>query len=402
MIELIGTTLTQNLRKPARLLIIDDEPNVLSVLYSLLSEQYDCKTAACAAEALEYLKREHYDLVLSDIMMPGMSGLELLEKIRQLCPETVVILISGNLNIQSAIEAMRRGAFDYVTKPFNLSDVEIAVQRAMRHQSLLKANQQYEQHLEDLVSLRTHELSIANVNLNTTLDKLYLNYRATLRALAAALEARDVETKGHSERVVAYCMRLGKQLKLSDRDLITLEHGALLHDIGKIGVPDGILLKRGALTDEEWAYMRRHVDYGAQILRGIDFLEGASQIVAQHHERYDGAGYPNRLEGDMICLGARIFAVADAVDAITSDRPYRSARGFDDAAEELIKCAGSHFDPAIVSAFAAVSIDTWSEIRQLSIEPALSVKGSASGRDIRYSALSTAADRLTGEWSRER
>jgi putative nucleotidyltransferase with HDIG domain len=296
---------------------------------------------------------------------------------------------------------MRRGAFDYVTKPFNLSDVEIAVQRAMRHQSLLKANQQYEQHLEDLVSLRTHELSIANVNLNTTLDKLYLNYRATLRALAAALEARDVETKGHSERVVAYCMRLGKQLKLSDRDLITLEHGALLHDIGKIGVPDGILLKRGALTDEEWSYMRRHVDYGAQILRGIDFLEGASQIVAQHHERYDGAGYPNHLEGDMICLGARIFAVADAVDAITSDRPYRSARGFDDAADELIKCAGSHFDPAIVSAFAAVKIDTWREIRQLSIEPALSVKGSASGRDISYSTLSTAGDRLTGEWSRE-
>src|SRR5262249_50249612 len=154
-----------------------------------------------------------------------------------------------------------------------------------------------------------------------------------MRALAAALEARDVETRGHSERVVAYCMRLGKQLELSSGEMISLEHGALLHDIGKIGVPDSILLKRGALTDEEWKHMRRHVEYGAKILRGIDFLNGASKIVSQHHERYDGSGYPNKLEGDLICQGARIFAVADAVDAITSNRPYRQARPFEAAAD---------------------------------------------------------------------
>src|SRR5262252_9115642 len=317
----------------ARILIIDDEPNILSVLHSLLADDYDCKAATSATEALEYLKEENYDLVLSDIMMPGMSGLELLEEISRLNRDTVVVLISGNLNIQSAIEAMRRGAFDYVTKPFNLSDVETAVSRGLKHHRLLKANQQYEHHLEDLVHLRTNELTIANSNLNTTLEKLYLNYRATLRALAAALEARDVETKGHSERVVSYCLRLGKQIGLNDRDMVTLEHGALLHDIGKIGVPDGILLKRGALTEEEWLHMRRHVEYGAQIIRGIDFLEGATEIVAQHHERYNGTGYPSQLEGDDICLGARIFAVADAVDAMTSDRPYRAARSFDDAAE---------------------------------------------------------------------
>lgn len=301
MTGLIGAPHNLTQMRVAKVLIVDDEPNVLSVLYSLLSTMHHCKTAASAGEALEYLREKTFDLVLSDIMMPGISGLDLLADITRFTRDTVIILISGNLNIQSAIEAMRRGAFDYVTKPFDLSEVETAVARALRHHSLLKPNHQYEQHLEQLVSLRTSELTIANTNINTTLEKLYLNYRATLRALAAALEARDVETKGHADRVVSYCVRLGKQIGLSDRELITLENGALLHDIGKIGVPDGILLKRGALTDDEWLYMRRHVEYGAQILRGIDFLDGASEIVAQHHERYDGSGYPNRKEGDHIC-----------------------------------------------------------------------------------------------------
>jgi putative nucleotidyltransferase with HDIG domain len=382
----------------ARILIIDDEPNILSVLNSLLSEQYECKTATSAAEALEYLKEETYNLVLSDIMMPGMSGLELLEDISRLCRETVVVLISGNLNIQSAIEAMRRGAFDYITKPFNLDDVETSVQRALRHQLLVKANRQYEQHLEELVSQRTNELSLANVNLNVTLERLYVNYRSTLRALAAALEARDVETRGHSERVVAYCMRLGKQLGLTGREIIALEHGALLHDIGKIGVPDAILLKRGALTEDEWKHMRRHVDYGAQILHGIEFLEGASKIVAQHHERYDGSGYPTGLSGDLITQGARIFAVADAVDAITSDRPYRASRPFDAAADELYRCSGTHFDPVIVRAFTEVPIDSWREIRQLTSEPGLAVQDPKTGQEIRYSLMTMNGDQIAGKW----
>ena len=390
--------LSQN--RTAKILIIDDEPSVLSVLKSLLSRVHDCKTATSAVEAIEYLKEEAYDLVLSDIMMPGMSGLELLAEITKRSRDTVVILISGNLNIQSAIEAMRRGAFDYVTKPFNLSDVETAVERGLRHHWLLKANQQYEHHLEHLVDLRTNELTIANTNLNSTLEKLYLNYRATLRALAAALEARDVETKGHSERVVSYCLRLGKQIGLDDRRLITLENGALLHDIGKIGVPDGILLKRGALTEEEWSHMRRHVEYGAEIIRGIDFLEGASEIVAQHHERYNGSGYPRGKEGDQICLGARIFAVADAVDAMTSDRPYRSARSFEDAADELIRCSGAHFDPFVVNAFTTVPIDAWREIRQLSTEPGLILKDEKTGAELRYSVLTMSGDRAIGQWRR--
>jgi putative nucleotidyltransferase with HDIG domain len=381
-----------------RILIIDDEPNILSVLYSLLSDHYECKTATSAGEALSYLKEEAFELVLSDIMMPGMNGLELLEEITRLCRETVVVLISGNLSIQSAIEAMRRGAFDYVTKPFNLDDVEASVQRALRHQLLLKANRQYEQHLEELVGQRTNELSLANVNLNLTLERLYVNYRATLKALAAALEARDAETRGHSERVVAYCIRLGKQLGLAGRDIIALEHGALLHDIGKIGVPDAILLKRGSLTEEEWRHMRRHVEFGAQILEGIEFLQDASKIVAQHHERFDGSGYPRGLTGDTITLGARIFAVADAVDAITSDRPYRQSKPFEAAAEELFHCSGSHFDPTVVRAFSEVPMDSWREIRVVANEPGISVQDHRTGREIRYSLLSKEGDKISGKW----
>ncbi|PYP87117.1 MAG: two-component system response regulator [Blastocatellia bacterium AA13] len=399
MANLIAAPLTSSGLRTAKILIIDDETNVLSVLDSLLSEQYECKTATSAAEALEYLKEESYDLVLSDIMMPGMSGLELLEEISRQARDTVVVLISGNLNIQSAIEAMRRGAFDYVTKPFNISEVETAVQRALRHRLLIKANRQYEQHLEELVSLRTNELSMANVNLNLTLERLYINYRATLQSLAAALEARDVETRGHSDRVVAYCMRIGKYLGLTGREMIALEHGALLHDIGKIGVPDAILLKRGSLTDEEWAHMRRHVEFGSQILCGIDFLEGASQIVSQHHERFNGGGYPRGLGGDQICLGARIFAVADAVDAITSDRPYRKARPFEAAAEELLKCAGAHFDPDIVDTFTQIPMDSWREIRQLATEPGLVVQEAATGKALEFSFLKVDADRIARKWA---
>lgn len=381
--------------EPAKILIIDDEPNVLSVLYSLLSDKYKCRTATSAVEALEYLKWEEPDLVLSDIMMPGMTGLELLEEITQFSQEIVVILISGNLNIQSAIEAMRRGAFDYVTKPFNLSDVETAVERALRHHRVLQANKLYEQHLEELVNIRTNELSEANTNLNATLEKLYLNYRATLKALAAALEARDVETRGHSDRVVAYCIRLGRQLNLNDKDMIALECGALLHDIGKIGVPDAILFKPGPLSDEEWVKMRRHVSYGAQILRGIDFLEGAAKVVAQHHEKFDGSGYPRKLVGDEIYIGARIFAVADAIDAFTSDRPYRAGRSFEEAVEELERCSNQHFDPMVVEAFKEVSLSEWREIRQRVNEPESNYPNIGLDRRVIYSVLSAGSGNLS-------
>src|SRR5689334_19709448 len=381
--------------RPARILIIDDEPNVLSVLYTLLCSRYECRTATSALEALGYLNEETYDLVLSDIMMPGMTGLELLSEITTLNPHTVVVLISGNLNIQSAIEAMRRGAYDYVTKPFDLTDVEAAVERALRHHRLLKSNYLYEQRLQELVHLRTNELTVANASLNQTLEKLFMNYRATLRALATALEARDVETKGHSDRVVAFSLELGRKLGLSASELIALEQGALLHDIGKIGVRDSILLKRGPLTADEWVEMREHINHGLRIISGIDFLKGAAPVVGQHHEKFNGSGYPHGLSGEQIHINARIFAVADAVDAITSDRPYHQARSFEDAVDELLRCAGTHFDPEIVKLFLSMPLAAWRELRKRAAEPAR-LKDAPTDATLDFNVLRITSDRLSG------
>ncbi|MGH9829569.1 MAG: HD-GYP domain-containing protein, partial [Blastocatellia bacterium] len=244
-----------------------------------------------------------------------------------------------------------------------LPHVMVSVERALRYQALVMAKHNYEKSLEETVRLRTAELRSLNDSLNGMLETLYTNYRCTLRALAGILEARDIETRGHSDRVVAHSLRLGVELGLTHRDLIALEQGALLHDIGKIGVCDSILLKNGPLTEDEWTKMRDHVRFGLGIIDGIDFLAGARHVVGQHHEKYDGSGYPNRLRGEMIHLHSRIFAVADAFDAITSDRPYRAAQTYAAARAEIVAHSGKHFDPKIVKAFLGIPEREWTEIK---------------------------------------
>lgn len=349
--------------KETSVLIIDDEEPIRRLLAACLGSEYMCTCAATAEEATELLGATKFHLILTDIMMPGASGLDFCQLVQKLCPETAVIVVSGMTDITFAVEAMRQGAFDYLTKPFDLNQVQMAADRALRYQALMEAKRHYEHSLEETVRVRTSELRSLNERLNGMLEALYTNYRATLRALAGALEARDVETRGHSDRVVAYCLRLGKELGLSHTELIALEQGALLHDIGKIGVPDGILLKKGALTDHEWTEMRAHVGYGLRIIDGIDFLSGARPIVGQHHEKFDGGGYPSRLKREEIHINARIFAVADAFDAITSDRPYRAARPYAAARAEIIANSGTHFDPMVVRAFINISEAEWSDIR---------------------------------------
>ena len=351
--------------KDVSILIIDDEEPIRRLLALYLSEDYTCITAASADEATALLAVSSFNLVITDITMPGTSGIELCQHIHQAYPDTVVIMVSGMTDINCAIEAMRQGAFDYVVKPFDLTHVLMSVERAIRYQVLIAAKRHYEQSLEETVRLRTAELRSMNENLNQMLEALYQNYRATLRALAGALEARDFETAGHSDRVVAYSLRLGRELGLSHRELIGLEQGALLHDIGKIGVRDSILLKRGTLTENEWGEMREHINHGLRIIGGIDFLSGAAPVVGEHHEKYDGSGYPSGLLGEKIHINARIFAVADAFDAITSDRPYRKSAPYADARDEIVANEGRHFDPAVVRAFLAVPETEWSEIRKI-------------------------------------
>ncbi|MDQ1729519.1 MAG: cyclic di-GMP phosphodiesterase [Pyrinomonadaceae bacterium] len=343
-----------------RVLIVDDEAEITSILADLFEDSYDCTTAGSAEAALGLLAANDYELVISDITMPGMSGLDMIPHVREHWPNSVVVMISGMQTVESAIDALRLGAFDYVMKPFDLRQVEAVVSRALEHQDLIVAKQRYEDHLEELVEQRTIELDQA-------LNSLEDAYRSTLKALTAALETRDLETHGHSERVVSYSMRLGRAYGLEGRHIKALEFGSLLHDIGKIGVPDLILRKPAKLSPEEWVLMRQHPLHGQQILRGIHFLEGAARVVAQHHEKWDGSGYPIGLSGEDIDICARIFSVADAFDAITSDRVYRQGKPYEAAAEELDAWSGKQFDPKVVEAFHRVPPSDWDELREQSL-----------------------------------
>lgn len=344
----------------SRILIVDDEAEITAIVSDLFEGQYDCTTAGSAEEALGLLAGREFELVVSDITMPGMSGLDMIPHIRRGSPNTVVVMISGMQTMESAIDALRLGAFDYVMKPFDLRQVEAVVKRALEHQDLIVAKQRYEDQLEELVEQRTAELDRA-------LNSLEDAYRSTLKALTAALETRDLETSGHSERVVTYSLRLGREYGLSGALTKSLEFGSLLHDIGKIGVPDLILRKPAKLTPEEWVLMRQHPVHGQQILRGIEFLEGAARVVAQHHEKWDGSGYPLGLSGEDIDICARIFSVADAFDAITSDRVYRKGKPYQAAADELNAWAGKQFDPKVVEAFHRVPREDWQELHEQSL-----------------------------------
>jgi len=345
-----------------RILIVDDEVEITEILADLLSEDYECLRAASAEEALTRLTESEFQLVISDITMPGMSGLDMIPHVKDLSPDTVVVMISGMQTVESAIGALRLGAFDYLMKPFDLRQVEAVVKRALEHHELVVAKQRYENHLEELVEQRTVELDKA-------LNSLEGAYRSTLKALTAALETRDSETHGHSERVVSYSLRLGREYGLSSVEMKALEFGSLLHDIGKIGVPDSILRKPAKLTEEEWVRMREHPLHGQQILRGIEFLEGAARVVAQHHEKWDGTGYPLGLHDEEIDINARIFAVADAFDAITSDRVYRRGKPYEAASQELDDWAGRQFDPKVVEAFHRVPKEDWEELHRQSLMP---------------------------------
>ena len=345
-----------------RILIVDDEVEITEILADLLSEGYDCARAGSAEEALARLQQGDFQLVISDITMPGMSGLDMIPHVKDLAPDTVVVMISGMQTVESAIGALRLGAFDYLMKPFDLRQVEAVVKRALEHYELVVAKQRYENHLEELVEQRTAELDRA-------LNSLEDSYRSTLKALTAALETRDSETHGHSERVVSYSLRLGREYGLNSEEMKALEFGSLLHDIGKIGVPDSILRKPAKLTEEEWVRMREHPVHGQQILRGIEFLQGASRVVAQHHEQWNGSGYPLGLQKEEIDINARIFAVADAFDAITSDRVYRRGKSYEAAARELDDWAGRQFDPKVVAAFHRVPKEDWEELHRQSLLP---------------------------------
>jgi putative two-component system response regulator len=356
MIELHSSPM-EALCRLTRILIVDDEAVIREILVRKLAALgYSCDCCEGGAEALAKLESDDYDLLLSDVMMPGMGGVTLLKEALRVRPELAVILVTSVVDLELAVEAIKHGAYDYITKPFSLEEVSISVSRALEKRRLLIENRNYQRTLEEQVACRTQQLKEA-------LEILRQTYHSTLIALGTALDSRDAGTAGHSLRVTLYTASLARSLGLAAEELRVVQQGAALHDIGKIGVPDGLLRKPEALTADEWVLMRKHPMIGYRILSGSKYLQAAAQLVLHHHERYDGTGYPAGLKGEAICLGARIFSVADTLDCMTSHRPFQPAATFEAASDEIIRGAGRQFDPKVVDVFRSVPLHEWKTLR---------------------------------------
>jgi putative nucleotidyltransferase with HDIG domain len=310
----------------------------------------------CAEALLRFSVPNSFEVVVLDIMRGDSEGLVLLDKLRKMQPDVPVIMISGVQDIAVAISAMKKGAFDYLLKPISSEELLNTISRAFEHRDLGHRDTLHRQSLELLVEARTEMLRRAIADLERSYD-------ITLEALGNALDLKDAETEGHSKRVTAYSIVLARAMGLDAAEVKIIARGAFLHDIGKMAIPDAILSKPGKLTPEEQAVMREHCVRGYTILAKIPFLEKAAEIVFSHQEHYDGSGYSRGLKGDQIPLGARIFSVADALDAITSDRPYRKAQSFSDARREIERCSGSQFDPSIVAVYLTFPDHLWEDLR---------------------------------------
>jgi putative nucleotidyltransferase with HDIG domain len=344
-------------RRAARILVVDDELQVRTMIGASLERQgYDVQLAGSGHEAMEALEKNVFDLVLTDIVMQDGNGITLLERMRIQQPNLPVVMVTAIHDISVAIDSMRRGAYDYLLKPFEREHLMSTVERALSHRQALQESQNYQQNLEQVVLARTEMLRQA-------MEDLEHSYDVTLEALGDALDLKDSETEGHSKRVTAYTIALARAMGISPAEIKVIARGAFLHDIGKMAIPDHILRKAGKLTPGEQHVMREHCSRGYHMLRKIPFLSGAAEIVFAHQEHYSGSGYPNGSRGAEIPIGARIFAVADALDAITSDRPYRTARTFDAAREEILRCSGTQFDPSVVEVFLKIPNELWHELR---------------------------------------
>jgi putative nucleotidyltransferase with HDIG domain len=344
-------------RKTSRILVVDDETQVRAMMGSTLERQgYEVQLASSGREALETLEMANFDLVLTDIVMQDVNGIALLEQIHANHPNLPVVMVTAIHDISVAIDSMRRGAYDYLLKPFEREHLLNTVRRAMDHRHALEENHNYQQSLEQMVRARTEMLRHA-------MEDLEHSYDVTLEALGDALDLKDSETEGHSKRVTAYTIALARAIGIAPAEIKVIARGAFLHDVGKMAIPDDILRKPGKLTPDEQDVMREHCARGYNMLKKIPFLAGAAEIVYCHQEHYDGSGYPRGIRGREIPIGARIFAVADTLDAITSDRPYRQARSFDAAREEILRCSGSQFDPTVVEVFLKIPNELWQELR---------------------------------------
>jgi putative nucleotidyltransferase with HDIG domain len=342
----------------AHILVVDDEEAIREVVSTMLeSRGYHCTALSNGRAAQEFVRKQTPDLVLSDMIMPEMDGIQLLDWLRGFDPEIPVIMVTAIHDISTALQAIRRGAYDYILKPFEKDQLFHAVGRAWQHRQLVTENKNYQINLQQEVEKKTAELTAA-------LELLTQSYDDTLEALGSALDLKDAETEGHSQRVTRYTILIAKTVPVPLHYLEVLARAAFLHDIGKMAIPDKILRKPGPLDDSEKLIMKTHCDIGYNMLTRIPFLREAAEIVLAHQEFFNGTGYPRGLRGEQIPLGARIFSIADALDAMLSDRPYRNALPMSHAREEIRRCAGTQFDPKIVEVFLSIPENHWIELRE--------------------------------------
>jgi response regulator RpfG family c-di-GMP phosphodiesterase len=368
-----------------RVLIVDDDELILKALSRILeSAGYDPRCYLSPEQALAALDADQPVVVISDYMMPGIDGITLLKQIRERVPGAVRILCTAAEDFRVALQAVNSGeVFRIISKPWHQQELLATVNQAAEASRLRRENER----LSGEVQRQNGQLREINLRLE---EMVRHRTQALLEGLIAALDYRDAETQWHSRRVSLYARRLAQAMGIHEPELTTIEHGALLHDIGKIGVRDRVLLKPGPLDKEEWTEMKRHPELGWALLQRVDYLRPASTIVLQHQEKWDGSGYPSGLKAEEIVVGARIFHVVDTLDAMTSDRPYRKARPFLDARSEISRCSGTQFDPRVTEAFLAVAAEDWERIR-LDVETVAVLSAdlaeSPPGHDELFSAL---------------
>ncbi len=330
--------------KQKHILLVDDEETILEIMEETLVDNDFKVTAVSDPQILpELIEKLDIDTVVTDIQMPKMDGITFLQLVKRYDKKLPVIMITGHADLNNLMKSFRLGAYDYLKKPFSMNELLITVTKAVEKRDLQLQIERYYDLLEEKVIEKTKELVVAN-------QKLEENLLGTILAMINGLEASDKYTRGHSERVTAISMMIGKEMGLEKETMKVLRLGSVLHDIGKLGIPHGILRAPRKLAPDEYEEMKEHPNIGVKIIRPIDLEDEVFNIVGQHHERIDGNGYPNHLKGDEISFLARIVAVADTYDAITSDRPYRAALSDETAIGEIMKYAGVQFDPEVANA----------------------------------------------------
>jgi putative two-component system response regulator len=333
---------------PVTLLVVDDEEPIRNALRKFLTQQgYEVVTAGGGEEALEVLQRQRITGMLLDVNMPGITGVELVPLVMEIEPSIALLMLTAVNDATSAALCMQRGAFDYLIKPIDLGHLGRAIHQALRRRHTLLEGQQINQWLKDEVAARVAERRLEQANQ----ERISV---ATLEALVNALEAKDPYLRGHSARVADLSAMVAAQMGQNDEQIETVRTGGRLHDIGKIGIREEILNKQGPLTKEEFEHVKQHVTVGSQILAPLVHLGDVIGFVRSHHERWDGAGYPDRLRGDAIPLGARIIGAVEIYDALTTARPYQERMPPELAVERIRDLVGSVIDPTVHQALEAV------------------------------------------------